>query len=119
VADRIEELMDANLRRVFGERDPERRRVAIEDTYTRDVVFSDPEETVSGWDAVHRKAQGLLDGAPGSAFSADGPVRRAQDLALLAWQFGPPGQEPVVRGIDVAEVRDDRIARLWTMLVQD
>ncbi len=35
MTDRIEELMDANLRRVFGERDPERRRVAIEETYTR------------------------------------------------------------------------------------
>jgi hypothetical protein len=37
------ELLHSNLHEVFSERDPERRRAAIERTYTEDVTFIDPE----------------------------------------------------------------------------
>ncbi|ABS01857.1 hypothetical protein FHR75_001787 [Kineococcus radiotolerans] len=112
----VEDLMRANLLDVFGERDPGRRRAAAERTYTADVRFSDPDETVLGQRALLDKAQRLLDDAPGFVFSPDGPVRVAQDLGYLAWGFGPEGGEPVVRGIDVALVVDGRISRVYTLL---
>jgi hypothetical protein len=112
----VEELMRTNLLGVFNERDAGRRRAAIARTYAPDVVFSDPESTVTGTDALDAKAQGLLEGAPGFEFAPDGPVRVAADLGHLAWGFGPPGQPPVIRGVDVALVADGRIARLWTLL---
>jgi hypothetical protein len=46
------ELLDANLPRVFGNRDAASRREAIDAIYTVDVAFSDPEGTTIGRDAV-------------------------------------------------------------------
>ncbi|GIF78649.1 nuclear transport factor 2 family protein [Asanoa siamensis] len=115
----IEGLMRANLLEVFNERDPERRAAAIARTYVPDVRFSDPEATVIGHAAVGAKAQGLLDEQPGFVFSAAGPVRVNDDLGYLAWNFGPEGQDPVVRGVDIALVDNGLITRLYTMLLTD
>src|SRR5277367_3639738 len=38
----ISTLLVRNLRDVFGENDPERRRAAVDEIYTEDVVFYDP-----------------------------------------------------------------------------
>jgi ketosteroid isomerase-like protein len=42
----ISTLLVRNLRDVFGENDPERRRAAIDEIYTEDVVFYDPSKGV-------------------------------------------------------------------------
>jgi hypothetical protein len=112
-----EELMRANLLDVFNERDAARRRAAIDRTYVADVEFSDPEETVVGREALHAKAQRLLDGAPGFVFRPAGAVQVNHDLGYLAWEFGPEGQPPVVRGVDIALVADGLVARLYTLLL--
>jgi SnoaL-like protein len=114
-----EELMRANLLEVFGERDPDRRRAAIARICAPDVEFADPEETVVGHAALDAKAQGILDQAPGFVFAPDGPVRVVQDLGYLAWGFGPQGGPPVVRGADIALVRDGLITSLHTLLMTD
>jgi hypothetical protein len=59
---RIRELMLLNLFAVFNERDPERRQRAIAANYTEDVIWSDPEATFHGRDALNERAQQLLDG---------------------------------------------------------
>ncbi|GAA2876242.1 hypothetical protein GCM10010472_37270 [Pseudonocardia halophobica] len=115
----IPELMQANLLEVFNERDAERRRAAVARTYVADVDFSDPEGTVTGHEAVDEKARDLLDRSPGFVFTPDGPVRVARDLGHLAWGFGPEGEPPVVRGMDIALVEDGLIARLYTLLLTD
>ncbi|MDL5155039.1 nuclear transport factor 2 family protein [Actinomycetospora termitidis] len=112
----IEDLMWTNLLEVFGERDPDRRAAAIARTYASDVVFADPEESLTGHEALRAKAQSLLDQAPGFVFAADGAVHVVDDLGHLSWTFGPDGGEPVVRGTDIALVRDGVIARLYTFL---
>jgi hypothetical protein len=113
----VADLMQANLLEVFNERDAERRRAAIARTYTPDVRFSDPEETVTGHEALDTKAQRLLDDAPGFVFRAAGPLLTNHDLGHLAWEFGPEGEPPVVRGIDIALVEDGLIATVYTMLL--
>jgi hypothetical protein len=115
----IPELMHANLLEVFGERDADRRRAAIERTYVPGVRFSDPEEVVVGWDALDAKAQRLLDGAPGFAFTAAGPVYVNDDMGYLAWSFGPEDAAPVARGVDIALVEGGLIATLYTVLLSD
>ena len=112
----ISDLMHANLLEVFGERDRERRLASIARTYTEDVVLHDPEGVVTGRTALDAKVAGLLDGAPGFVFRPSGPLRECDDLGLLAWEFGPDGEPPVVRGIDIALVSDGRIASLHTIL---
>lgn len=105
-----------NLFVVFSERDPERRLQAIVRNYTEDVVWTEPDHTTQGHEAMNEQAQRLLDRLPGFGFSAAGPVYVSGDLGLLAFHIGPPEQPPAVSGIDVALVRDGRIAALHTLL---
>ncbi|HEX6108432.1 MAG TPA: nuclear transport factor 2 family protein [Ktedonobacteraceae bacterium] len=116
MAEKIRDVMHANLFEVFNERDPQRRIAAIAKTYTADVVFSDPDEIVTGREALNTKAQHLLDKAPGFVFTAAGPIYENHDLGYLAWHFGPVGQTPVVSGMDIALVQEGRIATLYTLL---
>jgi len=113
---RIRELMLANLFAVFNEHDPESRLKAIKCNYTDDVIWTDPDETTQGHGALNERAQKLLDRFPGFVFSAAGQIHVSRDLGLLAFSFGEPEQPPAVNGIDVALVRDGRIAVLHTLL---
>ena len=113
----VEELMRQNLFGVFNERDPQRRAATIAVTYAEDVVFHDPEGSVTGRAAVDAKARALLDGAPGFVFTPRGQLHvSGGSLGLLAWQFGPEGGEPVARGADVALVEDGLIRTLHTVV---
>jgi hypothetical protein len=109
-------LMHANLHDVFGERDEDRRRATIAQVYTDDVVFTDPEGTVSGHASLDRKIHLLLERSPGFVFAEDGPLYSGTDSACLAWRFGPEGQPPVVRGVDFASIRNGRISSVTTLL---
>ena len=116
---RIRELLLANLFAVFGERDRERRLQVIARNYTEDVIWTDPDGTTQGHEAMNEQAQKLLQRMPDLAFSAAGPVHVSRDLGLLAFNLGVPEQPPAVSGIDVALVRDGRIARLYTLLTAE
>jgi len=117
--ERIRELLLENLFAVFNVRDPQRRLEAIARNYTEDVVWSDPDGTMRGHAAMNEQAQKLLDRMPDFVFSAAGPVHVSRDLGLLAFNLGVPGQPPAASGIDVALVRDGRIARLYTLLTAE
>jgi hypothetical protein len=118
-AARIRELMLDNLFKVFNERDAERRSKAIAANYTDDVIWTDPDGTTKGHQAMNEQAQKLLDRMPDFVFSAGGPVHVSSDLGLLAFNLGLPQQPPAVSGIDVALVRDGRIALLYTLLTAE
>ena len=113
---RIRELMLVNLFAVFNQRDAERRLKAIADNYTEDVIWTDPEGTTHGHEALNDRAQKLLDGLPGFVFTAAGPIHVSRDLGHLAFNLGAPEQPPAVSGYDVALVRDGRIAVLYTLM---
>jgi len=40
-------------------------------------------------------------------------------MGYLAWNLGPEGQPPVVRGVDTCFIRDGRIAKVYTLLLTD
>ena len=113
---RIRELMLVNLFAVFNQRDAERRLKAIAGNYTDGVIWTDPEGTTHGHEALNDRAQKLLDGLPGSVFTAAGPIHVSRDLGHLAFNLGAPEQPPAVSGYDVALVRDGRIAVLYTLM---
>jgi 1-acyl-sn-glycerol-3-phosphate acyltransferase len=115
-AARMRELMLVNLFAVFNERDAERRLKAIAASYTEDVIWSDPEGTTHGHEALNERAQKLLDGMPDFVFTAAGPIHVSRDLGHLAFNLGVPEQPPAVSGYDVALVRDGRIAVLYTLV---
>ena len=110
------DVVERMVSNVFNERDARLREAAIEDVFAADVVFSDPEGTVTGRDAVAEKVDALLAGAPGFVFRLVEPVQDVADLGLDRWAFGPSDGEPVVRGTDVALVVDGKIARLYTVV---
>ena len=119
-AARIRELLLGNLFAVFNERDPERRSKAIATNYTEDVIWTDPDGTTQGHQGLNEQAQKLLDRLPDDfVFSAAGPVYVSRDLGLLAFNLGVLEQPPAVSGIDVALVRDGRIAVLHTLLTAE
>ena len=112
-------LLHNNLHEVFSERDPERRRAAIERTYTEDVTFIDPEREVAGRQALSDAAQKLLDDAPADfSLEEDGPRYAGPDTAALAWRLGPPGS-PVARGIDILTIRDGRVSVVRTLIAAE
>jgi SnoaL-like domain len=113
---RIRELMLLNLFAVFNERDSERRLNAIAANYTEDVIWTDPETTFFGREALNARAQELLDNLPDFVFRAAGPVHVLRDLGHLAFIHGPPEQPPAITGYDVALIRDGRIAVLYTLV---
>ena len=115
-AARIRELLLLNLFAVFSERDPERRAKAIAANYTEDVIWSDPDVTTEGHEALNERAQEVIDRTPDFVFTAPGPVHVLRDLGQLAFNLGVPEQPPAVSGYDVALVRDGRIAVLYTLL---
>jgi hypothetical protein len=109
------ELLYMN-REVFSERDPEKRRAAVERTYVDDVTFIDPEGEVVGRQALNDRAQKILDDAPPDfVLEEDGPGYVSPDTAAQAWRFGPPGS-PAVRGIDILTVSDGRVSVVRTLI---
>ena len=89
--ERIRELMLDNLFAVFNVRDPERRMEAITRNYTEDVIWTEPDRTNEGREAINARATELLDGLPGFVFTAAGPVHVSRGLGLLAFQNGRAG----------------------------
>ena len=112
---RIRELLLENLFAVFNVRDPKLRLEAISRNYTEDVIWSDPDATMHGYEEMNERAQELHERMPDFVYSAAGPVYVNRDLGLLAFNLGVPEQSPAISGIDVALVRDGRIAQLYTL----
>ncbi|MEW2478507.1 nuclear transport factor 2 family protein [Mycobacterium sp. NPDC049093] len=112
----ITRLMEANLLAVFDERDPQRRAAVIADTYSADVQWIDDEGTATGHDELNAKAAELQEKLPGLHFVKAGPVRQTRGLGFLAWEVRTPDDTTVASGFDVAEISDERIVRMWTVL---
>ena len=114
--DRIRELMLGNLFDVFSEHDPERRNEVIARNYTEDVIWTDPDGIAAGRQAFAEAAQKFVDNTPDFVFTAAGPVMVSRDIGYLPFNLGVPRQAPAASGLDVAVVREGRIALLYTMV---
>jgi hypothetical protein len=115
----VSRLMEANLLEVFNERDGERRAAAIRSTYAPDVRWTDDEGVSVGHEALEARAQGLQQHSQGLVFTKASPVYQTLDFGYLAWHLGPEGGgDPVVSGFDVAIVRNDVIAELYTVITK-
>jgi hypothetical protein len=110
-------LMQANLSRVFGERDSARRISAIAELYADDAVLYEPGTAAKGHNAINQAVDGLLSSLPpGFVFTAIGPAVGHHNLGRLRWQSGPPNGPVAVAGTDVAHVEDGRIQSLHVFL---
>ena len=86
----ISTLLIRNLRDVFGENDPARRRAAIDEIYTEDCVFYDPSKGVyRGRDEIDRIAGAIKATHPEFRYQ---PNYRARGIGQ--WRAGPLGIRP-------------------------
>lgn len=109
-------LMEANLLRVFNERDAERRSSAIESIYAPDVRWTDDEGTTVGREALEAKAKALQLQMRGLVFTKASAVYQTHGFGYLAWKLGPESGEPVASGFDAAVIRDGLISELYTVI---
>jgi len=110
-------LMQANLTRVFSERDAGRRIVAIRELYAADAVLYEPDASANGHAAISEAVTGLLaQFPPNFVFSAAGPAIGHHNLGRLKWRSGPPDGPVAVTGMDVAHFEEGRIHSIYVFL---
>lgn len=113
------DLMQANLTRVFGERDPARRMEAIRALYHDDAILHEPEASAQGHEAISQAVSDLLAHLPPDfVFTQIRPALGHNGLGRLQWQAGPPGGPAAVTGTDVARIEAGMIIALHVFLDQ-
>ncbi|OBK22501.1 nuclear transport factor 2 family protein [Mycobacterium asiaticum] len=115
-SERVIELLRRNVRDVFGEADPARRRAAVEELYTDDAVLYVPDDVLVGHDAVDGFAGALRASHPDFVYTHRGEPQALHNGGIFAWGSGPEGEPPAYTGLDVIVVRDDKIAVLYVYL---
>jgi hypothetical protein len=110
----ISSLLTRNLQDVFGENDPERRRVAIDEIYTEDVVFYDPNNGVyRGRDEIDRIAGVIKATHPDFTYQPIAEPEEAGNSGRVQWVSGRPGEAPAYAGTDFIIARGGRIAAIY------
>jgi SnoaL-like domain len=110
-------LMQANLTRVFSERDATRRMAAIAELYAADAVLYEPDAALTGHAAISQAVETLLSSLPPNVvFTAIGPAIGHHGLGRLRWQAGSSGGPAAVTGTDVARFEGGRIQTLHVFL---
>ena len=107
-------LLIRNLQEVFGEGDPQRRHEAIDEIYTEDVVFYDPNKGVyRGRDEIDRIAGAIRATHPDFSYQPIAEPEEVGDGGRVPWVSGRPGEAPEYAGTDFIIVRDGRIAAIY------
>jgi hypothetical protein len=110
-------LMQANVTKVFSERDAGRRMEAIRELYADDAVLYEPDASAKGHAAISEAVTALLAHLPPNfVFSAAGPAIGHHNLGRLKWRSGPPDGPAVVTGMDVANFEQGRIHSIYVFL---
>ena len=110
----ITNLLIRNLRDVFGENDPARRRAAIDELWAEDCVFYDPSKgAIRGRDAIDRIAGAVKATHPEFRYQPIAEPEESGDAGRVRWVSGRPGDAPAYAGTDFIISRDGRIAALY------
>jgi hypothetical protein len=98
----ISTLLIRNLRDVFGENDPARRRAAIDEIFTEDCVFYDPNGGVyRGRDEIDRIAGAIKATHPDFRYQPIAEPEELGDGGRVRWVSGRPS-------ITTLSIRHDR-----------
>ena len=107
-------LLTRNLHDVFGENDPARRRVAIDEIFHEDAVFYDPQGGVfRGRDEIDRIAGAIKATHPDFQYQPLSPPEELGDAGRVLWVPGAPGKPPAYAGTDFIVSRNGRIASVY------
>ena len=107
-------LLTRNLREVFGENDPARRRAVIDEIFAEDCVFYDPSGRVHrGRDAINRVAGTIKATHPDFRYQPTVGPEEVGNGGPIQWVSGRPGEAPAYAGTDFIIARDGRIAAIY------
>jgi hypothetical protein len=110
----ISTLLTRNLHDVFGENDPARRRKAIDEIYTEDIVFYDPTKGVHrGRDEIDRVAGAIRATHPDFQYQPIAEPEELGDGGRVRWVSGRPGEASAYAGTDFIIARVGRIAAVY------
>jgi len=110
----ISTLLIRNLDDVFGENDPKRRRVAIDEIFTEDCVFYEPGGgAYRGREEIDRIAGALRATHPDFRYQPIGKPEEVGNGGRVQWVEGRPGEPPAHAGTDFIIARDGRIAIVY------
>jgi len=110
----ISTLLIRNLQDVFGENDAARRRAAIDELYTEDCVFYDPNMGVyRGRDEIDRIAGAVKATHPDFQYQPIAEPEEVGNGGRISWVSGRPGEAPAYAGTDFIIARDGRIAAIY------
>ena len=110
----ISTLMLRNLRDVFGENDPARRRAAIDEIYNEDCVFYDPNTGAHrGREEVDRIAGAIKATHPDFQYQPTAPPEELGDAGRVQVGVGYPGKKPAYAGTDFVIARNGRISAVY------
>jgi DNA-binding PucR family transcriptional regulator len=114
-----EKMLQANLERVFGERDASRRIEAISELYAEDAELYEPQHSANGYQAIAQAVTDLLAQLPADfTFTASRPALVHNGLGRLQWRAGPPEGPAVISGTDVAHFKRGLIQSLHVFVDQ-
>jgi hypothetical protein len=106
----ISTLLTRNLQDVFGENDPVRRRAAINELFTEDCVFYDPNKGVyRGRDEIDGIAGEIRATHRDFRYQPIAEPEEAGNGRRIRWVEGRPGEAPALAGTDFLIARDGRL----------
>src|SRR6266850_1804161 len=107
-------LLLRNLSDVFGEKDPVRRRAAIDEIWHEDGVFYDPNKGVyRSRDEIDRIAGVIKATHPDFQYQPITEPEEVGDGGRVRWVSGSPGKPPAYAGTDFIVARDGKIAAVY------
>jgi hypothetical protein len=120
----ISTLLIRNLRDVFGENDPARRRAAIDEIWHEDGVFYEPTNAFAGGvtraagvhrgrDEIDRVAAVIKATHPDFQYQQIAEPEELGNGGRVRWVSGRPGEAPAYAGTDFIIARDGRIAAIY------
>jgi SnoaL-like domain len=110
----ISTLLTRNLHDVFGENDPARRRAAIDEIFTEDCVFYEPNGGVyRGRDEIDRIAGVIKATHPDFRYQPIAEPEELGNAGRVKWVAGRPGEAPAYAGTDFIISQDGRIAAVY------
>jgi SnoaL-like domain len=109
----ISTLLTRNLRDVFGEDDPARRRAAIDEIFTEDCVFYEPRGAYHGRDEIDRVAGAIKATHPDFRYQPIAGPEESGNSGRIQWLSGRPGEAPAYAGTDFIIARGGRIAAVY------
>ena len=109
----VSSVLQANIDRVFNERDATQRRHAIEELYAADAVLYEQQGSYSGTQAIEGAITHLLGSLPPTlVFVSVPPVMQNHEMGKLLWRGQLPDGSVVVTGTDIAQLDGGRIRSL-------